>query len=223
MWGGRVPPLVCRPAGPLHARWEGWHPFLCNVCKHGATQGAAGAAPLWLLALIQSQCSGRHAPLPAACRGPARPAAPAAARCLPPPTQLPWIPTHPLLPLFSCLPQAARDQVSAINVTPDVIEVSLANCECDDLEGHGHSGGKALPGAANHVEQPGWERLMGINSFSIERALQVRCGCCRCGGVWQGGAAAGCRPSCRRTHACNPHSQPLTLPAAVATPTALPH
>ncbi|KAI7839262.1 hypothetical protein COHA_006960 [Chlorella ohadii] len=68
--------------------------------------------------------------------------------------------------------QAARDLVRSINVTADVIEVSLANCECDDLEGHAQDG-KALPGAANHVEQPGWDRLMGINSFSIERALQV--------------------------------------------------
>jgi G3E family GTPase len=69
--------------------------------------------------------------------------------------------------------QAARDLVRSINVTADVIEVSLANCPCDDLEGHDQSGAKALPGAANPVEQPGWDRLMGINSFSIERALQV--------------------------------------------------
>jgi hypothetical protein len=52
--------------------------------------------------------------------------------------------------------QAARDLVRSINVTADVIEVALAG-------GDGTAAG----------QQPGWDRLMGINSFSIERALQV--------------------------------------------------
>ncbi|KAG7672668.1 hypothetical protein KSW81_001628 [Nannochloris sp. 'desiccata'] len=50
--------------------------------------------------------------------------------------------------------QNARDLVRSINVTADVIEVSLkADGTSEDL--------------------PCWERLMGINSFSIERALKV--------------------------------------------------
>jgi G3E family GTPase len=50
--------------------------------------------------------------------------------------------------------QAARDLVRSINVTADVLEVQLN-------------------GAAAEGSVPAWDRLMGINSFSIERALQV--------------------------------------------------
>lgn len=59
--------------------------------------------------------------------------------------------------------QAARDLVRSINVTADVIEVALA----------GGDGSAAAGGGAAAGQQPGWDRLMGINSFSIERALQV--------------------------------------------------
>lgn len=52
--------------------------------------------------------------------------------------------------------QKARDMVRSINVTADLVEVALA--------------GDAQPGVG---EQLAWDRLMGINSFSIERALQV--------------------------------------------------
>jgi G3E family GTPase len=50
--------------------------------------------------------------------------------------------------------QKARDLVRSINVTADVIEVSLKT-------------------DAPSEELPCWDRLMGINSFSIERALKV--------------------------------------------------
>jgi G3E family GTPase len=49
--------------------------------------------------------------------------------------------------------QAARDLVRSINVTADVVETQLAG------------------GAPERL--PDWEKLMGINSFSIERALTV--------------------------------------------------
>jgi G3E family GTPase len=50
--------------------------------------------------------------------------------------------------------QKARELVRSINVTADVIEVSLTTDAPTD-------------------ELPCWDRLMGINSFSIERALKV--------------------------------------------------
>lgn len=76
----------------------------------------------------------------------------------------------------------------SINVTADLIEVSL-NAE-------GESG----------ANLPGWDRLMGINSFSIERAQQV-CGC----GALLGAVSAD--PACRlqesvglpSVHAAAPH------------------
>lgn len=71
----------------------------------------------------------------------------------------------PLL-LLPPLPQAARDLVRSINVTADLIECSLA---ADEHQGPPTEGGNAAP----QPELPGWDRLMGINSFSIERALQV--------------------------------------------------
>lgn len=49
--------------------------------------------------------------------------------------------------------QKARDLVRSINITADLIEVHL--------------------NADNPRVLPSWDRLMGINSFSIERALQV--------------------------------------------------
>lgn len=58
--------------------------------------------------------------------------------------------------------QKARDLVRSINVTADLIEVAL-----------GSEHDPAAVGAANKAETPSWDRLMGINSFSIERALQV--------------------------------------------------
>lgn len=48
----------------------------------------------------------------------------------------------------------ARELVRAINVTADLVETSLTQCTED-------------------FEPLAWDRLMGINSFSIERALQV--------------------------------------------------
>jgi len=51
--------------------------------------------------------------------------------------------------------QKARDLVRSINVTADLIEVQL-NAEGELVD-----------------SLPSWDRLMGINSFSIERALQV--------------------------------------------------
>jgi hypothetical protein len=54
--------------------------------------------------------------------------------------------------------------VRSINVTADLIEVQLAG-----------NGGKKEAAAAR---EPNWDRLMGINSFSIERALQVQRGRC---------------------------------------------
>ncbi len=52
--------------------------------------------------------------------------------------------------------QKARELVRSINVTADVIEVSLKS---------DHD--------ATSEDLPHWDRLMGINSFSIERALKV--------------------------------------------------
>ena len=49
--------------------------------------------------------------------------------------------------------QKARQLVRSINVTADVIEVQLSGGEFDEL--------------------PKWDRLLGINSFSVERALKV--------------------------------------------------
>lgn len=49
--------------------------------------------------------------------------------------------------------QSAKDLVRSINVTADLIECALTGEETDTL--------------------PSWDRLMSINSFSIERALQV--------------------------------------------------
>ena len=63
--------------------------------------------------------------------------------------------------------------VRSINVTADLIEVQLAGDE-----------GKEEAAAAAAAREPNWDRLMGINSFSIERALQVRRG----GAVWFCGA-----------------------------------
>lgn len=54
--------------------------------------------------------------------------------------------------------QSARDMVRSINVTADLVEVSLALNE---------------DGSVKEGKQLAWDRLMGINSFSIERALQV--------------------------------------------------
>lgn len=51
--------------------------------------------------------------------------------------------------------QQARDLVRSINVTADLIEVQLT-AQGEEAE-----------------SLPSWDRLMGINSFSIERALQV--------------------------------------------------
>ncbi len=147
----------------------------------------------------------------AASAGPALPPPAAAARRrrVSPTSQPthPGYPPPPAAPPISLPLQAARDLVRSINVTADVIEVSLANCECDDLEGHTQDG-KALPGAANHVEQPGWDRLMGINSFSIERALQVRCWVAIWRRGWAGWAAAG-----RQGHAPPLAPLPLSTPA----------
>lgn len=65
----------------------------------------------------------------------------------------------------------ARDLIRSINVTADVVEVTLdpnanstkvANNEVKTAESHVHEG-----------EELRWERLIGINSFSIERALKV--------------------------------------------------
>lgn len=58
--------------------------------------------------------------------------------------------------------QKARELVRSINVTADLIEVAL-----------GSEHDPSAVGAANKAETPSWDRLMGINSFSIERALQV--------------------------------------------------
>lgn len=57
-----------------------------------------------------------------------------------------------------CVLQSARDMVRSINVTADLVEVSLALNE---------------DGSVKEGKQLAWDRLMGINSFSIERALQV--------------------------------------------------
>lgn len=80
--------------------------------------------------------------------------------------------------------------VRSINVTADLLEVTLAADECPPSS----EGGAPQPKAAG--EQPGWDRLMGINSFSIERALQVRGrGCVRMlactGRVCDGSVVAG--------------------------------
>ena len=86
-------------------------------------------------------------------------------------------PSCPPAPLPLPLPrraQKARDMVRSINVTADLIEVQLAG------DGGQQQDGEAAAAAA--APEPNWDRLMGINSFSIERALQVRPGLC-CG-VW---------------------------------------
>lgn len=66
---------------------------------------------------------------------------------------------------------AARDLIRSINITADVVEVTLdpkvhsttiANNEIQEVKPHENVG-----------EELTWERLIGINSFSIERALKV--------------------------------------------------
>lgn len=65
----------------------------------------------------------------------------------------------------------ARDLIRSINITADVVEVTLdpkvqstvvANNEVNAAAVHTHKG-----------EELTWDRLIGINSFSIERALKV--------------------------------------------------
>lgn len=59
----------------------------------------------------------------------------------------------------------ARDLVRSINVTADLLEVQLADSGDQDVENGETSAVKR--------ELPSWDRLMGINSFSIERAKEV--------------------------------------------------
>ena len=101
--------------------------------------------------------------------------------------------------------QHARRLVRSINVTADLVECQL-NSGAAGEEGSGAAG----PAPAARL--PAWDRLMGINSFSIERALQVRA--CGGGSVWAlgvcvrvgggGGWGGGCRLP-RATASPRPH------------------
>lgn len=89
--------------------------------------------------------------------------------------------------------EKARDLIRSINVTADLIEVELNpqhSMETMDEEGVDGEGVKGGGGAdddetkttsevpvegkeSSAQREPTWDRLMGINSFSIERALKV--------------------------------------------------
>jgi G3E family GTPase len=69
----------------------------------------------------------------------------------------------------------ARELVRSINVTADLIEVQLAAPVPMHQPGTAVEGGAGAPPAAQ-ADRPGaptWDQLMGINSFSIERAKEV--------------------------------------------------
>lgn len=63
--------------------------------------------------------------------------------------------------------EKARDLVRSINVTADLIEVQLVEGGGEQQDRNTRNGRKPKP------DLPSWNRLMGINSFSIERAKEV--------------------------------------------------
>lgn len=66
---------------------------------------------------------------------------------------------------------AARDLIRSINITADVVEVTLdPQAQSTTVE---RNEVKKSGSHANVGEDLTWERLIGINSFSIERALKV--------------------------------------------------
>jgi G3E family GTPase len=62
--------------------------------------------------------------------------------------------------------EKARDLIRSINVTADVVEVILDPKVADEVE-------KSEGEEKNKGEELTWDKLIGINSFSIERALRV--------------------------------------------------
>ena len=82
--------------------------------------------------------------------------------------------------------EAARDIVRSVNMTAKIIECQL-NAGVEGGEGNGAPAAAVRP-------KPTWEAIMDVNSFSIERALQVDPGFMSGGGVDEEGDDAAATP-----------------------------